>query len=277
MMRGMLSIARQLKKEIGGPIRGLLLKAAVVEPLDAPSTTSTKPAQRPVIGIPSERRWGSWAYRVAIRRAGGSSRLLTPNLVGNALDGIDGLLVPGGKDINPKFYGQKADPARHVTPGPEAFDRFELDLLRQALDREMPILGVCRGAQLLNVVKGGTLIQDIPTEPSRDQSGADRPEIPHKKGSHEIDLLPGSKVGGVLMARRALVNSLHHQAVAGVAPGCLGTGLIATAFAPDGIVEAIETRSMRYQVGVQFHPELSQHVPAFQRLFERLVGDAAAQ
>jgi putative glutamine amidotransferase len=153
------------------------------------------------------------------------------------LERVDALVLNGGSDVAPNLYG--AEP-HEATGAPNARrDDFELRLARGALERQLPVLGVCRGMQVLNVARGGTLVQDL--EGHNEREAWDRPV-------HEVEVEPGSRVARAFGGRTA-VNSVHHQAI-----DRLGSGLRATAHAPDGVIEAIEADD-GLAVGVQWHPE----------------------
>lgn len=188
---------------------------------------------------------------LAVARAGGLP-LLLPDLKDEALaprvlGQCDGLLLSGGSDIAPVTYGE--EPRREDWAGDRPRDLYELALLHAALARAMPVLGVCRGMQLINVAFGGTLWQDLAAEvqgalPHRDQDLYDTL-------AHEIRIDRESVLGRILGASSRTVNSVHHQGVRELAPG-----LRATARAPDGIIEAVEaTEQKSFLLGVQWHPE----------------------
>jgi putative glutamine amidotransferase len=234
---------------------------------------------KPVVGIPipldyfhREPLWGNaGGYRAvveivnAVELAGGSAQLIFPGLDSPP---IDALILPGGGDVDPTHYGQQAHPEL-ADLDPE-FDRFQLEWARKALREELPILGICRGMQVMNVAAGGTLIQHV--------EGADQhfPEGPRQDAAlrphpvHSVSVARDSKLGDIVGEQTARVNSLHHQAVDRLAPL-----FRVSAWAEDGIVEAIERPDHVWQVGVQFHPEDLRHAdPRFARLFERLVEQA---
>ncbi len=163
---------------------------------------------------------------------------------------LDGLLVPGGGDIDPKMYGEEPHPMLETVE--RGFDRFELEVLKMADRRQMPVLGICKGLQLMNVHRGGTLIQDIPSETQnsgrfqhRRPSGAES-----KPATHAVNLETDSLLWQALQVRRLLVPSVHHQAIEK-----LGDRLRVTARADDKIIEGIEATDHPFFVGVQFHPE----------------------
>ena len=206
------------------------------------------------------------AYVDAIARAGGIplvSPPIEPEAAAAVVAGVHGVLVTGGEDIDPSLFGAPPHPALgRVT---RARDAWELAVVREARARGIPVLGVCRGIQVLNVALGGTLIQDIPSECAgalgHDQEG------PRADRSHPITCRPHSRLAE-LMGPAAMVNSMHHQAVAQAAPG-----LAVTATAPDGVVEGVEwTGEHWWAIGVQWHPEELDGADA--RLFRALVAAA---
>lgn len=179
---------------------------------------------------------------------------------------LDGLMLTGGSDVEPSRYGELKHPLCG-DPDPDR-DVTELALLRLAADRGLPVLGICRGLQVLNVAAGGSLYQDIPTQvPAalRHDFAPNRTSLPH-----EVTVAPGSRLAGILGETVVAVNSLHHQAVKE-----LGPGLRASAYAPDGVIEAVEAAGDRFVVGVQWHPEeLTETHADMRRLFTAFI-DAA--
>ncbi|CEK18953.1 gamma-glutamyl-gamma-aminobutyrate hydrolase family protein [Chthonomonas calidirosea] len=209
------------------------------------------------------------AYVRAIEEAGGipivlpSLSLPSPETWMGYLDAIDGLLLTGGADIDPTFYGQpRHEKLGEVQP---VRDATEIPLVQKAIERDLPIFGICRGIQTLNVALGGTLYQDLPSEfPS---------EIHHRQTdlgyrrsdfSHSITIEPDSRLAAIVGCTEMPVNSLHHQAVRDVAPG-----LRVVARAPDGVIEGLESDRHHFILAVQFHPEeTAVHDPRSKRLFE---------
>lgn len=171
---------------------------------------------------------------------------------------LDALVMTGGEDFDPAIYGEKASPNLGTVNGPR--DDFDLRLLAAARRRRLPVLGICRGCQLLNIAFGGTLWQDLPSEfPGKD--------VQHRNVHHPISILPDSRLAYVLDVTNTVVNSRHHQAVKRLAPG-----FRIVAKSPDGVVEAIESDGYP-AVGLQFHPEglfCDEDRPDFARLFENL-------
>lgn len=188
-------------------------------------------------------------YFESVQNAGAIPVLLpfcqTEAEAAEVLDRADGLLLTGGNDLDPQWYGEQPHPRNgEVTP---ERDISELMLTRVALQRDLPILGICRGHQVLAAACGGTLWQDIPSQVpgaiKHDQKG------PRWYRSHQVTIQPGTKLGGWLGTSRQ-VNSFHHQAVKDLPPG-----FVASATAPDGINEAMEHPGHRFLVSVQWHPE----------------------
>jgi putative glutamine amidotransferase len=206
-------------------------------------------------------RWGPWdgvvtmaprSYAAAVQQVGGLALLLAPDDVAEAaperwLERIDALLLSGGSDIDPAFYGQRPHPeTRDVWP---ERDRFEIALARAALDGGMPVLGICRGMELLNVARGGDLIQHLPDAVGH----SDHRQAPGSFTDHEVRLAPGSLAARSVGGERATVRSHHHQGV-----GELGDGLLATGWSQGGeIVEAFELDqgAHPFALGVLWHPE----------------------
>jgi putative glutamine amidotransferase len=222
---------------------------------------------RPVIGITRNRRPAD--YEQAVRLAGGEPRRLDWDALqpAQALDGVDGLLLTGGGDIDPKHYGQPASP--HVELAEAGRDDFEIAVSRSALERDLPILAICRGLQVLNVAAGGTLVQHVPAAVGT--AIAHSIDEPKNQIAHQVRVVPGSALAGALGTRivtadTCAVNSRHHQAVDAVAPG-----FVVSATAPDGIIEAIERRDRRFCVGVEWHPENFWATGEFAPLFETFV------
>ncbi len=230
---------------------------------------------RPVIGIctPLERaRWAAWNldafllprnYVDAVHRAGAMAMLLAPDpaLVEDpdeVLDLIDGLMLAGGADIDPATYGAERHPET-VGMVPER-DAFEIALVRRALERDLPLLAICRGMQALNVSRGGTLHQHLPELVGHDGHREARGVF----SEHDVTLARGSQAAAAV-GERARVKSTHHQGLDRV-----GEGLEAVGWAEDGTVEAIEDRRTPFAVGVLWHPEEGQS----EGLFEALVEEA---
>jgi putative glutamine amidotransferase len=227
---------------------------------------------KPVIGITTyltPARFGPWeeetalipaAYVRAVEAAGGRPLLVPPSTNGieETLDRLDGLLFSGGSDLDPELYGQDAHPETDETV-PER-DQAEIALLKAALQRDMPVLAVCRGSQVLNVARGGDLVQHLP-EVVGDEKHKQKPG---EFADHDVDLLPGSRVREIL-GDQTPVKSHHHQGY-----GKLGQGLREAARAEDGTIEALEDPSRRFALGVLWHPEAGEDFA----LFEALIAEA---
>jgi putative glutamine amidotransferase len=176
---------------------------------------------------------------------------------------IDGLLLSGGYDVNPLQYGQ--EPEGHLEQVNQERDSYEMDLLRASYQLHKPILGICRGQQLLNVAFGGTLYQDIPSAfPSAVQH---RQKSKPDAATHTIDLVEGTLLQQLMGSKSVATNSHHHQAVKNVAPG-----FVVNALAKDGIIEGIEKKDSLFVLGVQWHPEfMTIKDPKMLRLFQAFV------
>ena len=183
------------------------------------------------------------------------------------LDRLSGLCLSGGPDLDPATYHGGAHPM--LGPREPELDWFELALCRGAWKRGMPILAICRGAQVLNVARGGNLIQHLPDV--IDGSIEHRQDVDGEKASHSVDILPESRLARIVGATRIETNSFHHQAVMK-----LGKGLRTVGWAPDGVVEAVEGKGAAFVVGVQWHAEGMSGAPEQSRLFEAFVEAAAA-
>jgi putative glutamine amidotransferase len=227
---------------------------------------------KPVVGITTyvtPAKWGYWEleaalvpadYVRAVERAEGRPLLVPPSTVGieETLDALDGILFSGGSDLDPSLYGQEAHPDTFAIVAER--DHAELALLEAALTRDMPVLAVCRGSQVLNVARGGDLVQHLP-----DIVGDERhKQTPGTFADHGVRLDARSRVGA-LLGERAPVKSHHHQGF-----GRLGKDLTAVAWADDGTPEAVEDPSRRFAVGVLWHPEAGDDA----RLFDEFVRQA---
>ena len=229
---------------------------------------------KPLIGITTyveDASWSHWtspaalipfSYVRAVEHAGGRALLVPPaeDAVAETLDALDGLILSGGNDVDPRTYGSEPHEATSGTR-PER-DRAELALLEGALARDMPVLAVCRGSQLLNVARGGDLVQHLPEV----VGDAKHRETPGVFSAHGVLVDPESRLGAVVGAH-APVQSHHHQGF-----GRVGEGLRETAWANDGTLEAVEDPSKRFALGVLWHPEEAEDGA----LFRSLVEEAAA-
>ena len=208
------------------------------------------------------------AYAAAVVAAGGVPLLLSPIIppteAAGAVSALDALILSGGADIAPARYG--ATPHPRLGTVEEERDALELALVDSARQRRIPILAICRGAQLVNVALGGTLWQDLPSE--RPGSVAHDGQWPRTERVHQVSITPGSRTARAMGTDRCRVNSFHHQAVRE-----LGRGLVATGHADDGLVESFEGLDGEWLIGVQWHPEAFWQEPGSpdQRLFSALV------
>ena len=229
---------------------------------------------RPLIGITTyvtDATFGDWeaesalvpaAYVNAVERAGGRPLLVPPSEEGieETLDALHGIIFSGGSDLDPDTYGHERHPeTKGVAP---ERDRAELALLQGALARDLPVLAVCRGSQVMNVALGGDLVQHLPEVVGDEKHKHTAGEF----ADHDVDLEPGTRLAG-LLGERAPVKSHHHQGF-----GRLGSGLREAARAEDGTLEAIEDPERRFALGVLWHPEEAEDP----RLFEALVAEAKA-
>ena len=226
---------------------------------------------KPVIGITRCSHLDD--YISSVETAGGRARILevseSPKRV---LGEIHGLLLTGGGDVDPAFYREE----RHssIDDAEPGRDEFELGLARRAVDANLPVLAICRGAQVLNVATGGSLVQDIPSQ--IDTTLTHSVMMPKDHIAHEVSVASGSRLaralGAALAAGICHVNSRHHQAVARV-----GRDLVVCATSPDGLIEAIEAPGADYCVGVQWHPENFWRTGEFRSLFDQFVAAGAAR
>jgi gamma-glutamyl-gamma-aminobutyrate hydrolase PuuD len=227
---------------------------------------------RPVIGITAyaqDAKWGVWhvpavliplSYVDAVEGAGGRAVLIPPTEVGveETLDALDGVIFSGGADVDPTRYG--AEPHPETDTPQTRRDAGEMALLQAALERDVPVLAICRGFQLLNVARGGDLIQHLPEEVGHHE----HKQVPGEFAVHPVEIKEGSRLGSIV-GESSDVTSHHHQAL-----GRVGEGLVETAWAADGTLEAVEDPAQRFTVGVQWHPEAGEDAA----LFEALVAEA---
>ncbi|MDQ3742518.1 MAG: gamma-glutamyl-gamma-aminobutyrate hydrolase family protein [Actinomycetota bacterium] len=204
------------------------------------------------------------AYPGAVSKGGGAPLIVPPFApekdVEAILERVDGVLLSGGPDIHPCLYGEEEHPK--LGPTDIGLDRFEIALTRRALERGLPLLGICRGAEVLNVARGGTLVQHL---------DGHRQEEEARVPTHDVRVEEGSRLAAILGTTRAAVNTYHHQAVE-----TLGADVRAVAWAEDGVVEAIEIAGAAFAVGVQWHAEGLIDEPRHCALFSRFV-DAARE
>ena len=235
------------------------------------SSSEARPA-RPIVGITTyvtPAKWGYWEleaalvpaqYVQAVEQAGGRPLLVPPTEAGleETLDAVDGLIFSGGSDLEPETYGQQAHTQTYGVVRER--DEAELALLSAALERDMPVLAICRGSQVLNVALGGDLVQHLP-EVVGDEKHRHAPGV---FADHDVEVEPGTRIAE-LLGDRTPVKSHHHQGL-----GQLGEGLVTTAHAEDGTIEAVEDPSRRFALGVLWHPEAGEDL----KLFEELVREA---
>jgi putative glutamine amidotransferase len=245
--------------------------------------------RRPVIGIatqtlpavPGERQ-ACWimgrSYIEEIRKVGGIPWMIPliphdPETLHEIIDRLDGVFITGGVDVDPSHYGEPKTPLCGATD-PDR-DHVEIGLLKHALARNLPVLAVCRGLQILNVACGGSLYQDVTAQvpAALKHDHFPTPEHPSRKFlAHDVIVKPDSRLGQILGDTRVPVNSMHHQAIKNLAPS-----LVATAYAPDGIIEGVEGTAGQYLVAVQWHPEeLTESQPGMARLFSSFAAAFAA-
>lgn len=225
---------------------------------------------RPLIGITAyaeEVRWGVWtedaavvplSYVKAIEHAGGRPLVVPPSEDGldETLEALDGVVFSGGTDLDPGLYG--AEPHPETDRPRELRDRAELRMLQAALERDMPVLAVCRGSQLLNVARGGDLVQHIPEVVGHER----HKHTPGEFADHAVEVASDSRLGS-LVGEHAPVKSHHHQAY-----GRIGDGLRAVAWADDGLVEGLEDAEKRFALGVLWHPEEGEDFALFKALVD---------
>ncbi len=228
----------------------------------------------PVIGISAyaeTARWRQWeqpatllpqTYVDQVAQAGGIPALLPPVPgVEAAVSHLDGLIISGGPDVHPERYGQ--EPGPHTTIIRPERDAAEFALLRAALELGKPVLGVCRGLQVMNVVLGGTLIQHLPDVVGHEKHSP----VSGGYGEHKVDVAESGRLAGIFGPGSLAVPTHHHQGI-----DRLADGLTATAWAEDGIIEAVELDSHPFAIGVQWHPEAG----CQQELFKALIAAASA-
>jgi putative glutamine amidotransferase len=249
------------------------------------------PRKRPIVGIPTQTLQSlggvsaeippSWVmsqrYVLTLTNAGAIPWLIPlvdDETLRGVYDALDAVFLPGGADIDPVSYGKAPHPLCDKTDRER--DRVELALARLAMEEGKPLLGVCRGMQLINLAAGGTLFQDIaeqmPHSVKHDYFPFSGQSFTRDYLAHEVSVVQGTRLAGVFGAGQLRVNSMHHQGVRDV-----GEGLIVSATAPDGLVEGLESPNGNYVVGVQWHPEaLTDSQSAARHLFDEFVQIAAA-
>jgi putative glutamine amidotransferase len=209
-----------------------------------------------------------FSYTEAIERAGGIPVILAPldsEHIDGLLERLQGVCIPGGPDLHPSTYD--AEPHPELGPVEPELDRFELALVRRAQARQLPLLAICRGMQVLNVARGGSLVQHLP---DLGEEVRHRQTQANSVATHTVRIQPGSRVARLLQRGEAYVNSFHHQAIER-----LGSGLYPTAWAPDGVIEAVEGTGAGFTVAVQWHAECLRHNPEQDDLFRGFIRAAA--
>ncbi len=224
----------------------------------------------PLIGITASNQADAQPYRQWVESQGATCKLLLPKDAAQAktsLQDLDGLLLSGGPDIDPVRYSQLPSP--EAGPSCPQRDDLEFRLLQCALERDLPVLGICRGMQLLNVALGGSLVQNLPGHRIEGRGGGGESAL------HQIYLSPGSRLGAVLGTGGFFrVNSRHHQ---GLFEAQRAPGLLASAYAlSDGLIEALEAPGKRWCIGLQCHPEREEENPkGFRRLLQSFMEHAS--
>ncbi len=208
-------------------------------------------------------------YVAGVAQAGGVPVILPPlaQSAGEMARGIDGLVLSGGSDLDPRYYNEK--PVPELGPTIPERDAFEMALVKEALGRRLPVFGICRGLQVLNVALGGTLYQDLPSQLDEAMI-AHRQRTPKWQWTHEVEVEVGSEIAGIMGSRKLRVNSYHHQAIKDLA----GPLLAVARSSSDGVIEAVEHRDLseRWILGVQWHAEamrdLREEGPEHRNLFK---------
>jgi putative glutamine amidotransferase len=246
-----------------------------MRPLIGISTSELRPAEGAHFAHQSEppRRMLALGvtYLEAIEAAGGIPVILAPlpaRRFEAIIDRLDGICLSGGPDLEPGCYGAGAHP--QLGPTEPEVDLFELGLARTARRRGLPILAICRGMQVLNVARGGTLVQHLP-----DAVGDEiehRQKLPASQPAHGVSIAPDSRLASIAGGERIEVNSFHHQAI-----DLLGTGLEPVAWSDDGVIEAVEVPHDAFTLGVQWHAECLTDRPEQARLFMGLIDAAEAR
>jgi putative glutamine amidotransferase len=237
-------------------------------------------SREPLVGVTTsitvdqnpERAYVNSAYLHAVQQAGGVPVLLPPQLSKSSLErlvrGLDAVLLTGGGDMDPASFGEAPHPTLYdVAPSRDA---LETAVTHIALEKRTPLLAICRGIQVLNVALGGSLYQDVATDPGTQVQHSQKEA--RDQATHKVTVTPGSRLAGILGTDNVEVNSFHHQVIK-----ALGRGLTAVAWAPDHLIEGVELADdSRFVLGVQWHPEhlVGGSEPA-RRLFAALIGAAS--
>src|SRR5712691_407968 len=236
-------------------------------------------SREPLVGVTTsitvdqnpERAYINSAYLHAVQQAGGVPVLLPPQLSKSSVErlvrGLDAILLTGGGDLDPACFGEAPHPTLYdVAP---ARDALETAVTHIALEKRTPLLAICRGIQVLNVALGGSLYQDVATDPGTEVQHSQKEA--RDQTTHKVTVTPGSRLARVMGADEVEVNSFHHQVIKS-----LGRGLTAVAWAPDHLIEGVELdNDTRWVLGVQWHPEhLTKDSEPARRLFAALVAAA---
>ena len=224
--------------------------------------------ERPVIGITKPDHEGNFAYGfiwLSVWLAGGKPLKITPQNA-KSVTGVQGLILGGGKDVFPALFQDEPEPKKDYTYDHDR-DEMEMYWLRKAENEGLPVLGICRGAQLMNVAGGGKLHLDV----SKAYEKADYPAswLSHIFYRKKITIQNGSLLHKILGRTIVRVNSIHKQSIAEIAPG-----LIMTAREDNGVIQAIEKPGHNFYLGVQFHPEFLIYRRIFRKLFKKLIGQS---
>ena len=232
----------------------------------------SKQARAPVIGVTACKRdstFGPWnieavilpsTYTNIIQEAGGQPILLPPGCCSSNLDFLDGLVVAGGPDIHPSLYGQ--EPSEHVYLAHQDQDDSESSLIKAALERDIPLLGICRGMQLMCVLHGGSMHQHLPETPGFEEHGGWNGEVTE----HGVSIIEGSHLHAI-MGAEIIANSTHHQGVSNA-----GSLQISAYSKHDNLIEGVERNDKRFCIGVQWHPERIGHLGLYCALVEAARG-----
>jgi len=239
------------------------------------------PSKKPKIGITQSAtdlaaryRWPSryafdflkTEYHRSITEAGGIPCPLVNTednkIIDEYIDMIDGLMVTGGDDMDPEYFGQK--PHKSITLTSPRRDRFELEIIRLALKKDIPIFGICRGHQVINIALGGTIFQDLSCAPFETLRHSDPKEV--KNRFHKVKILKGTILSAIIGSSSIEVYSSHHQII-----DKIGKRLLASAYSPDGVIEGLEGPEYRFLVTVQWHPEMISRRAHSKKLFKAFV------
>ena len=232
---------------------------------------------KPIIGVTVDKGSGDGFFYEKINECNlkalitsGAIPLMLPitgddELIDDYLNIVDGLYFSGGNDINPLIYGE--DPIKEIGGIDYSRDEFEIKIFKKAAAKDMPILGICRGEQVINVAAGGTLYQDIYSQKEGTNGHSPKFSTSSIYGYHKVNIMKDSILYNIIKTDEMSVNSLHHQAVKDIAEGYK-----VTAYASDGTIEAIESVNHSFIVGIQWHPEIMfERYPEFLKIFEALV------